>query len=262
MINKEKIKFAQKELKKLNLYKGSIDGLMGRKTRKAIYDYSKKIKTWWPSQKALIGFIQAYAEQNEIDSGPIDGILGKMTSEAYKKLRNKLKYKEEEYVTKPILQNNIWPYDNQKELFAYFGDIGSNQVRFTSPFELILDWDHTKTINSFYCHKKVKPYFENIFEDILSHYGIDGIKELKINHYGGCLNIRPITGGSKWSTHAWGISIDLYPSQNRLYWGREEAVFAQKEYQYLHEAFYKQGFTNLGLEKDFDYMHFQAAIRK
>ena len=46
---------------------------------------------------------------------------------------------------------------------------------------------------------------------------------------------------------------------NKLEWGPNKAAFAKnKEYKNFLQIFKKYGFYNLGTEKKYDYMHFQA----
>jgi hypothetical protein len=96
--------------------------------------------------------------------------------------------------------------------------------------------------------------------EILAHYGSDRIKELEIDLYGGCFNFRKMRGGNRWSRHSWGIAIDLSPAKNGLKTKKPQAQFSRPEYKPMMDIFYKHGFENLGVEKDYDWMHFQTAI--
>jgi hypothetical protein len=96
-----------------------------------------------------------------------------------------------------------------------------------------------------------------VFNDLLSHYGYDKIKELGIDLYGGCFNYRRMRNGSAWSMHAWGIAIDLDPARNTMKETKRTARFARPEYKPMIDIFYKHGFISLGREKDFDWMHFE-----
>jgi hypothetical protein len=96
-----------------------------------------------------------------------------------------------------------------------------------------------------------------VFNDLLSHYGYDKIKELGIDLYGGCFNYRRMRSGSAWSMHAWGIAIDLDPARNTMRETKRTARFARPEYKPMIDIFYKHGFISLGREKDFDWMHFE-----
>lgn len=125
------------------------------------------------------------------------------------------------------------------------------------PYVMKLDWDLNSVICRFSAHEKVVKPFETALGNLLDHYGINKIRKLGLDRFGGCLNVRKKRGGSSWSTHAWGIAIDLYPSRNRLRWNHKRAVFAQSKYQAFFEIFEAAGFTSLGRCYDFDYMHLQ-----
>ena len=107
------------------------------------------------------------------------------------------------------------------------------------------------------CHKDVADNFLAVFNDLLAHYGYEKIVELGIDLYGGCFNFRKMRGGNSWSTHSWGIAIDLDPARNQLKESKKTARFARPEYKPMIEIFYKHGFESLGVEKDYDWMHFQ-----
>lgn len=125
------------------------------------------------------------------------------------------------------------------------------------PYPMRVAWDTDHKVERIRCHKLVVPNMTNIFDEILAAYGYDKIVELGIDLYGGMFNYRKKIGGSVLSTHSWGIAIDLDPANNQLRWDRHKAKFAKPEYKPLLEAFYKNGFINLGVEKNYDWMHFE-----
>lgn len=151
-----------------------------------------------------------------------------------------------------------FPRDRQADLFDYFGEPGLHQVRLAMPFPLRIDWDLDKTITSFSCHEKVHDSLKRIFERTLAEYGLDRIRELNLDRFGGCLNVRKKRGGSTWSTHAWGAAVDLWPEANALRWDHTRAAFARPAYGPFWEIVESEGWTSLGRARDFDWMHFQA----
>lgn len=128
------------------------------------------------------------------------------------------------------------------------------------PFPMIVAWDRKQTVKRIQCHKLIADKLLKALSDILCHYGIDEIKRLQINVYGGCFNYRMMRGSTKTlSTHSWGVAIDLDPDRNLLHETKKTARFARPEYKAMIDIFYLNGFINLGREKDYDYMHFQIA---
>lgn len=126
------------------------------------------------------------------------------------------------------------------------------------PYPMRLAWDTKVKVTRMSCHKKVADQLSAIFKEILEHYGLDEIQRLGIDLFGGCFNYRRMRGGSAWSTHAWGIAVDLDPARNRLRETKRTARFARPEYECMIDIFYKHGFESLGREKDYDWMHFQV----
>lgn len=127
------------------------------------------------------------------------------------------------------------------------------------PYPMRLAWDKDTVVTKMRCHNLVAGKFIKIFSQILAHYGIDKIKELGIDLYGGCFNFRKMRGGSDWSRHSWGVAIDLDPERNQLKETSKTARFARPEYKAMIDIFYANGFVNLGRERNFDWMHFEIS---
>lgn len=125
------------------------------------------------------------------------------------------------------------------------------------PYPMRIAWDTDSSVSTMRCHRLVADKLLAVFNDLLSHYGYDKIKELGIDLYGGCFNYRRMRNGSAWSMHAWGIAIDLDPARNTMKETKRTARFARPEYKKMIDIFYKHGFISLGREKDFDWMHFE-----
>lgn len=147
---------------------------------------------------------------------------------------------------------------DQEGIKDYFGEPGDNQVRLSLPYSMKLSWADKK-INSFYCHTKVAGSLFRIFKATLDAYGQEKITELGLDIWGGCFNVRKKRGGDNYSLHSYGIAIDLDPENNRLRWRSDKASFAKQEYNKFWEIVESEGWTSLGREKGFDWMHIQAA---
>jgi hypothetical protein len=148
------------------------------------------------------------------------------------------------------------------QLFAKYGkptETGSQYlVTLKLPYPMVLAWDKSTKVTSIRCHKLVADKLKNIFEQILAAYGIDQIKALGIDIYGGCFNYRKMRGGTEWSRHSWAVAIDLDPDRNQLKENHTTARFARPEYKQMIDIFYANGFEGLGIEQDRDWMHFQV----
>lgn len=151
-----------------------------------------------------------------------------------------------------------------KEIIDHYGQPGdsSNLTVVTLPYPMRIAWDLNVTVNKMQCHEKVAASFLAVLNDLLLHYGYDKIKELGIDLFGGCVNVRTMRGSkTKWSRHAWGIAIDLDPARNKLKEKKTTARFARPEYKPMIDIFYKHGFISYGVERDYDWMHFEIGAK-
>lgn len=153
---------------------------------------------------------------------------------------------------------NPFPKDNQTQLLSYFGEPGLHQTMLVLPYPMRLSWDLKTILPRFSCHEKVHDSLSAIFTQTLDHYGLEKIKTLGLDRFGGCLNVRKKRGGTTWSTHAWGAAVDLWPERNGMSWDHTEAEFARPAYLPFWEIVEAAGWTSLGRARDFDWMHFQA----
>ena len=125
------------------------------------------------------------------------------------------------------------------------------------PYPMKLAWDLDTKVSKMKCHKLAAEPFLKVFNDLLAEYGLKEIERLGIDLFGGCFNYRKMRGGTSWSTHAWAIAIDLDPARNKLKETAKTARFARPEYKPMIDIFYRHGFISLGIEKGYDWMHFQ-----
>ena len=91
------------------------------------------------------------------------------------------------------------------------------------------------------------------------HYGMEKIREMGLDLYGGCFNNRSIIGGKATSMHAWGIAVDIDPDRNGLNIPAPKAVLSGPEYAAFWQFVEAEGAVSLGRSRDYDWMHFQFA---
>jgi hypothetical protein len=133
-----------------------------------------------------------------------------------------------------------------KEIEAMFGKAGDerNIVLFDLPYPLF--YNGTKVTRS-RCHKLMVPIFKAVLSDIKAA----GLEKY-VQNYGGIYNHRPVTGGTKLSTHSWGIAIDVEPQKYPM--GSTARIQAE-----VIAMFAKYGFLYGGDFPTPDPMHFQWA---
>lgn len=127
-------------------------------------------------------------------------------------------------VSSPAAVTGLTAPNGLEQIVATFGDIyeyihtdGSLDPRWQTnflirnalPFPLSLSWDPATCVSQMTCHKRLAKGFEDVFQRIQAA----GLQE-KVKTFGGCFSFRQQRTGSKLSTHAWGIAIDLNPASN------------------------------------------------
>ena len=143
-------------------------------------------------------------------------------------------------------------------MVAFYGPVGEGMTQIVLPYPMKLAWDLNTVVKKMTCHEKVASSLATIFTKTLKTYGMADIQKLRLDLFGGCLNVRKMRGGSAWSIHSWGAAVDLDPDHNLLQWGKDRAAFAKKEYEDFWKIVEGEGWTSLGRTKNFDWMHVQA----
>lgn len=159
-----------------------------------------------------------------------------------------------------MIPQSIFPNDDERSLFDYYGDVGLNQREFIFPYPHYY-WENNQPLKGFLCHNKVINSLDRIFSKIFDHYGAVEIRQLRLDIWGGCLYLRSIRDGKRFSTHSWGIAIDFDPINNQLHWKNDKALFAKSEYIRWWEIWEEEGWCSLGRTCNYDWMHVQAAFR-
>jgi len=152
-----------------------------------------------------------------------------------------------------------WPKQDYRSMVDFYGPVGENVTQLEVPYKLKLAWAPSTTLTKISCNQKCAKSLYTIFENTLKTYGEKDISKLKLDLFGGCVNVRKMRGGSAWSIHSWGAAVDLDPDNNQLKWAKPKATFSKAEYSDFWKIVEAEGWTSLGKERNFDWMHFQAA---
>ncbi|MEJ8573085.1 peptidoglycan-binding protein [Microbaculum marinum] len=281
----------QNRLKGMGLYLAEVDGIYGAATETAIKALLKNQRVTgiseWPELRLIIASLQALCRIDGIEVGAIDGLLGPQTRAAFDiyvtrianggvptaeenwRDEDKGATDEEEDDRTVGRRSNVAPaftdstaksnWPTESGVQEYFGAPGSNQVYLQLPFPMKLAWDPAKIVRQVQCHSLVSESLERIWTRTLKHYGLEELRRLRLDMFGGCLNVRKKRGGTSWSMHAYGIAWDVDPERNALKMGRDEAALDAPEYDAFWEFVYAEGAVGLGRERNYDWMHFQFA---
>jgi len=236
------------------------DGILGPIThdaiRKALERRLGSVFAKWPQGRRLIAFQQLMLEHAGLDPGTIDGLIGPQTRMALEKWQDKLRDVPGTPTPPSPSHPHRWP--TQLEVPKFYGTIGQNQVSITPPYQIFL-YDTQQKINRISVHVKVFGSVERILKRVLDHYGPNTIHDLHLDRFFGSLSVRKMRGGNSWSMHSWGIALDFDASRNQLRWGRDQAAFAKPAYEEWWRLWEEEGWISLGRERNYDWMHLQAA---
>ena len=221
-MTKKAIIFVQSQLNANGLNAGPEDGILGPGTLSALNNVEGIPADWSKTRKA-VGFIQLLATENNIEAGAIDGFWGPQTEYAFEVLERVLIEDMEPEIWRPeelLVENpNNWPVQTPEEkLIEFYGEVNENQISVDLPYPHRFSWDKSTVVNRFTCHEKVQTSLQKVLSGVLDHYGLEEIKRLRLDLWGGCLNVRKMRGGTRYSMHSWGIALDYDPEKNKLKW--------------------------------------------
>ncbi len=265
MIAKKHIRFIQSQLKRDGFRPGVIDGIYGANTESALIRAG--VNDAYPKKRKLAQYIQSLAKKHHVDCGEPDAFWGPQTEFAFDQLYELLELDQEPRIWRPedieanAINPNGWPRQTPEDsLRAFYGDVNQHQVRLELPYPHKLAWNTRQVVNSYFCHEKVHDSLKRVLTKVFEHYGPDGIRSLNLDLWGGCLNVRKMRGGNRYSMHSWGIAVDYDPEHNQYRWGADRAAFARPEYDEWWRCWESEGWVSLGRLRNFDWMHIQAAV--
>lgn len=151
------------------------------------------------------------------------------------------------------------PWPRQGDVERFYGRVGTSQGRLKLPFPMKLAWDKGRIVTSITLHTKVIDSADRAFSEIARTYSDKERRALGLDLFGGSLNVRRMRGGSRYSMHSWGIAIDFDPERNHLRWKSPNARLSHSDAIPFWQAWEREGWVSLGRERNFDWMHVQAA---
>lgn len=249
----------QRALKAAGFYTGEVDGVFGPASRRAGLSALAALgvnASAWPQSRQEVAIGQWVLRSAGFDVGIIDGWSGPSTLLALERWQDA----QREVVPAPSHighQSKQWP--RQANMAAFYGKPGENHVSLDLPYPMRLAWDLDTKVERITINKLCAPSAERVLSRALGHYGYDRLVELNLDRFGGCYANRAMRGGSSLSTHAFACALDIDPEHNQLRWGSDRAAMARPECSAFVDAFEAEGWVSLGRERNYDWMHFQAA---
>jgi peptidoglycan hydrolase-like protein with peptidoglycan-binding domain len=254
----------------LGLSGDAVDGRPGPTTRALVQTtlqrHNPKTKTdWraWPAERQAVLCLQVMCERAGFAPGDLDGLWGPQTAFASDQLAWLQAHGEPPapWRIEPVAPNpNAWPLERQDALTAFYGPPGETHlVMIDLPYPLRLSWDLRTVVRRTRCNATVKDSLGRVLSAVLAHYGLDTVRALRLDVFGGGYALRDKRGGSTMSTHGWGIAFDFDPDRNQLKWDKTRATFARPEYDAWWQCWETEGWVSLGRTRNYDLMHVQAA---
>ena len=261
----------QRLMQDAGYYNGGIDGIIGTKQKRGINILINKHSrlltgdsNGWSWERRAVATAQIILHFAGHEPGSVDGLVGHNTQNAYdawegKEFPERDDVIQDESEFEPNLVNG-WPH--QSEMTKFFGTPGGPQCtagKVNLPFPMRIAWDKSDTINRFSCHELVASSAERAYRKIHSAYSLEDIRRHGFDLFGGCYNYRNMRGGRSLSTHAYGIAIDTNPESNQLRWNNTRATLARRDCLEFWRIWESEGWISLGRQRNFDWMHVQAA---
>ncbi len=253
---RDRVENAQRVLRAAAGYRGAIDGDPGKQSLAAAWRVVGRRSghsSGWPAERHVIAAAQLVLAAQGFEPGPADGLWGTRTDGAFREWRAR-------GLGVPFVDRS-GEFGTQADLERVFGPAGGPQCtagRVVPPWRMVLAWDTRRQIEVIRCHERVEASAQRAFDRIGAAYSPAEIRDLGLHLFGGCFNYRKMRGGSRLSTHAYGVAKDFDPARNRLTWGRDRARLAQPDAAAFWAAWEAEGWTSLGRARNYDWMHVQA----
>jgi len=207
------------------------------------------ISSSWPAFRKIVGYVQTILKDEVNHNIVVDGWYGEQTDDAL-----------DDYFNGPQdWRTDVPDYSDINQVYGSIETVGRKIVRITPPYDHYLAWAPTTKASKVSCHERIADAYHDILKDVVRSYGKDQIRKLNLDQFGGSYVAPPrlMRGGSKYSTHCWGIAFDYDPSHNQLKWGGDKAALARIEYEDWRAIWKEHGAIGLGETKNYDWMHWQ-----
>lgn len=203
-------------------------------------------------------------------NGAIDGIWGKLSSKGYQQVMHDLQI-EGATLVKPEVTHTDEPFVlpdgsipevakigrySNADMQRAFGVVGEGTIRTELPYPMRLAWDTDTVVSHTQVHHLVARALQDALQAVLDHYGATAVTTLGLDLLGGVFNKRHMRGGTTWSSHAWGVSIDINPAGNPFRAHTSDTTFVNPAYTEFARIMVQHGFGTI----EYDLMHWQYKI--
>jgi hypothetical protein len=122
-----------------------------------------------------------------------------------------------------------------------------------------LSWDIKRKVKTIAVNRRIAPVVSDALLEIEQYKGREYLYRNKLNYFGGVYNYRTQRSGSRLTTHAWAVSIDMNPHLAPYKFVSVEAgeeYYVNNQPDFITKAFLSRGFVTF----PWDGMHFQAVL--
>lgn len=261
----------QRALKTEGFYKGSLDGILGNLSHRAIglFLAANGIRyAPWGQARRVIAAKQLVCKKAGIEVGAVDGLMGPQTRYVFEVFNARLigdkgveTWRDDEDGAAHAPARTKWPKQaDVRRMVSMFGRPGENLTPINLPFKLRIAWDKKKSVSQVTVHEKTADSVLRVLERVADAYDEKQRAALGLDLFGGCYNERKARGSSALSMHSWAIAWDFDPERNQLKWGANKARLAQSDCATFWRLWEEEGWLSLGRARNYDYMHVQAAV--
>jgi peptidoglycan hydrolase-like protein with peptidoglycan-binding domain len=249
----------QRAVAAAGLYRGPIDGILGRGSRggiRALADArAPAYRTAWTDARCLLAVEQAIMADAGFYKATIDGVDGPVTQTALERWQDFVTFdRPSPNPTAGVAQAVSWP--RAAEMEKFYGKPGTNHTRIDPPYPVFYG---DKQVETILINERCAESALRILDGVLDYYGAARIHALGLDRFGGCFNNRTMRNGSRLSTHAFAAAWDWDAARNPLRATSRTAQMAKPDYAAFIDAHEAEGWISLGRARNFDWMHFQAA---